>query len=48
MAAFERGRQRVEKDVAALHGELPDGAMIAAMDEVMADHGARAAAFAMA
>ena len=51
IAALERGRQRVEKDVAALHGELPDGAMIAAMDEVMmmmADHGARAAALAVA
>ena len=36
--ALERGRQRVEKDVAALHGELPDDALIAALDEAMAAH----------
>ena len=29
IAALERGRQRVEKGVAALHGELPDDAMAA-------------------
>ena len=38
IAALERSRQRVEKDVAALHGELPDDALIAALDEAMAAH----------
>ena len=38
IVALERGRQRVEKDVAALHGELPDDALIAALDEAMAAH----------
>jgi len=33
---LERGRQRVEKDVVALHGELSDDAVIAALDEAMA------------
>ena len=40
IAALERGRQRVEKDVAALHGELSDDAIIAATDAAMAAHGA--------
>ena len=38
LAALERGRQRVEKDVAALHSALSDDAVIAALDEAMAAH----------
>ena len=41
IAALERGRQRVEKDVAVLHGELSDDAMIATTDAAIAAHGAK-------
>ena len=38
---LKRSKQlRLRQEVAALHGELSDGTMIAAMDEAMADHGA--------